>query len=227
MVAQTDAPGTVTPVSTTAIKAETVPASASALAMAAAPATSTVLSPTSSTLGGMIQKLPQTSTANPAPKAPTIMDMPAPIAAITRPSTPMSSRNTSIAGGAPTAPKTSVTGPTYSRRKRSVWPLIGWVAAGGAGVGALGISSVLRRDVNEYNAKGYAGTQAELTYFNELKSTIDSRKTLLNVAVGAAMGLTVVSIIGLITRKSRQSSRTTLWIEPLPQGGSVGLVRHF
>ncbi len=110
--------------------------------------------------------------------------------------------------------------------KKSVLPLIGWVAAAGLTGYATTMALGLNKDVDTYNSKTYASDGDDLQKYKDMKSRIDSKKGTFYLVAGAAVAVVAVNVIYKIVHK-KASANTSLLIQPSTQLTSIGLSRRF
>ncbi|MFD2571169.1 hypothetical protein ACFSUS_11020 [Spirosoma soli] len=111
-------------------------------------------------------------------------------------------------------------------RKKSIIPIIGWVATAGLAGYATTIALGLNKDVDEYNSKEFADNEADLQRFNDLKAKIDKNKSTFTVVAGAAALVAVANVVYMVVRKPKPA-RTSLLIQSGRQITSIGLSRTF
>ena len=122
------------------------------------------------------------------------------------------------------APVQSV--PVVQSQKKSIIPIIGWVATGGLAIYAFTLASSINKDVDAYNAKPYAESQAELQMFNDLKSSVDSKKGTFTIVAGAAAALAVANVVYMFVHKPK-SGQTSFRITPGHQKVGLGVAYTF
>lgn len=140
---------------------------------------------------------------------------------------PVSGTRPTVAAKPPTPPAA----PVVVTPKKSVLPILGWVATGGLAAYAFSLSSGLNKDVNAYKEKSVAATLDEWNAAEARRKDIDSRQGRFTLVAGATAALAVVNVVWLVVRKSKQSRtahRGFDWqIQPGRQAVRVGFVRKF
>ncbi|MFD2571165.1 hypothetical protein ACFSUS_11000 [Spirosoma soli] len=140
---------------------------------------------------------------------------------------PVSGSRPPVAAKPPTpAPVPVVTAP-----KKSILPIIGWVATGGLAAYTFSLSSSLNKDVEAYNKNTVAATLPEWNTAETKRKDIESRQGTFTIVAGATAALAVANVVWLVVRKSKQprtANRGSAWlIQPDSQAIRVGFVRKF
>jgi hypothetical protein len=129
-------------------------------------------------------------------------------------------------------PKLPTPAPIVETRKKSILPIIGWVATGGLATYTFILASGINKDVDAYNQKTVANTLAEWNGAEEKRKDIDSRRGTVTIMAGATAALLIANVIYMVVRKSSQNNKPnqirTAWeIKPASHSAGVGLVHTF
>jgi hypothetical protein len=136
-----------------------------------------------------------------------------------------------VAKKTPTEPVTRTTSDRVAEpgsvvRKKSVVPIIGWVATAGLAGYATVVALGLNKDVDEYNSKPFADNAAEKQRFDDLKAKIDKDKSTFTLVAGAAAVVAVANVVYTLVKKPKPA-RTSLLIQSGNHVTSIGLSRKF
>lgn len=140
-----------------------------------------------------------------------------------------------VSGSRPVAaakPKVPTPAPVVETPKKSILPVVGWVATGGLAAYTFILASGINKDVDAYNQKTVANTLAEWNTAEEKRKDIDSRRGIVTIVAGATAALLVANIVYMVVRKSNQNSRPTqmrtAWqIKPASHSVGIGVVHTF